>query len=197
MTHNPAMPSITGASHMALTVRDLDASAAWYQRVFGWTVLRRFSAEEAGSPRVLLLDPETFFVVGLCQPEDGAGGHFDHRTTGLDHFAFGVKDDDELARVRPSRGGRGLTVTRPGGTRAGEVRLLRRPGRHPVRAVAKRPRVALRQRRTGGRRRHPDPARCRRSRPAAHRWRPSRPGLRGRSIAAAPSLPARPERTPR
>ena len=83
---------------MALTVRDLDASAAWYQRVFGWTVLRRLSAEEAGSARVLLLDPQSFFVVGLCQPADAAGGRFDHRTTGLDHFAFAVADDAELAR---------------------------------------------------------------------------------------------------
>jgi glyoxylase I family protein len=92
------MPSILGASHIALTVRDMGLSTAWYQRVFGWTVLRRLSAEEAGSQRVLLLDPQTFFVVGLCQPADGAGERFDHRTTGLDHFAFGVADDDELAR---------------------------------------------------------------------------------------------------
>ena len=91
------MPSVTGASHLALTVRDLEASAAWYQRVFGWTVLRRLSAEEAGTARVLLLDPQSFFVIGLCQPEDGEGGRFDYRTTGLDHFAFGVADDDALA----------------------------------------------------------------------------------------------------
>jgi glyoxylase I family protein len=92
------MPSVTGASHLALTVRDMESSAAWYQRVFGWTVLRRLSAQEAGSRRVLLLDPKSFFVIGLCQPDDGAGGRFDHRTTGLDHFAFTVADDDELAR---------------------------------------------------------------------------------------------------
>jgi glyoxylase I family protein len=91
------MPSLTGASHIALTVRDLEASAAWYQRVFGWTVLRRLSAEEAGTARVLLLDPQSFFVVGLCQPEHGECGRFDYRTTGLDHFAFGVADDDALA----------------------------------------------------------------------------------------------------
>ena len=92
------MPSVTGASHLALTVRDMESSAAWYRRVFGWTVLRRLSAQEAGSQRVLLLDPHTFFVVGLCQPDDGAGGGFDHRTTGLDHFAFAVADDEELQR---------------------------------------------------------------------------------------------------
>lgn len=92
------MPSITGASHIALTVRDLDASAAWYQRVFGWTELRRLTAEEAGTARVLLLDPSTFFVIGLCQPSDGVAELFDHRVTGLDHFALAVADEDELTR---------------------------------------------------------------------------------------------------
>jgi glyoxylase I family protein len=92
------MPLLTGASHVAFTVRDMDASAAWYQRVFGWVELRRLTADEAGSPRVLLLDTNCFFVVGLCQPDDGASGDFDYRTTGLDHFALLVPDDNELAR---------------------------------------------------------------------------------------------------
>jgi glyoxylase I family protein len=90
------MPAIQGASHVAFTVRDHDASAEWYQRVFGWQVLRRYGADDAGTPRILLLDPSTFFVVGLCQPEDGAIGAFDHRHTGLDHFAFKVADEREL-----------------------------------------------------------------------------------------------------
>jgi glyoxylase I family protein len=92
------MPLLTGASHVAFTVRDMDASAAWYQRVFGWVELRRLTADEAGSPRVLLLDTNCFFVVGLCQPDDGASGDFDYRATGLDHFALLVPDDNELAR---------------------------------------------------------------------------------------------------
>jgi glyoxylase I family protein len=92
------MPLLTGASHVAFTVRDMDASAAWYQRVFGWVELRRLTADEAGSPRVLLVDTNCFFVVGLCQPDDGASGDFDYRTTGLDHFALLVPDDNELAR---------------------------------------------------------------------------------------------------
>lgn len=91
-------PSITGASHVALTVADMDASAQWYQRVFGWQVLRRFAAGEAGTPRVLLFDPGSGFALALCQPEDGAGGAFDHRRTGLDHFALNVPDDGELNR---------------------------------------------------------------------------------------------------
>lgn len=91
-------PSIQGASHIALTVRDMEASAEWYQRVFGWRVLRRIPAGEAGTPRILLFDPATFFVVAVCQPEDGTGDRFDHRRTGLDHVALRVADRAELER---------------------------------------------------------------------------------------------------
>lgn len=92
------MPMIQGASHIALTVRNMESSAEWYQRVFGWQVLRRYGADEVGTPRILLLDPSTLFVVGLCQPEDGWPDAFDYRRTGLDHFAFKVADENELAR---------------------------------------------------------------------------------------------------
>jgi glyoxylase I family protein len=40
--------------------------------------------------------PSTFFALGLCQPEDGSSDSFDHRRTGLDHFAFKIADGDEL-----------------------------------------------------------------------------------------------------
>jgi glyoxylase I family protein len=90
------MPSLSGASHLALTVRDMDASAEWYRRVLGLQELRRYGAEDAGSPRVLLLEPSSFFVLGLCQPEDRTSDAFDHRRTGLDHLAFKVADEAEL-----------------------------------------------------------------------------------------------------
>ncbi|MGH2806131.1 MAG: hypothetical protein ACRDKT_02525 [Actinomycetota bacterium] len=48
-------------------------------------------------PRILLFDPSDLFAVSLCQPEDGSPEAFDHRRTGLDHLAFKVPDDGELA----------------------------------------------------------------------------------------------------
>lgn len=90
------MPSIQGASHIALTVSDMAASAEWYQRVFGWQEFRRYGSDEAGTPRILLLDRASSFVVGLCQPEDGPSSGFDHRRAGLDHLAFRVADEPEL-----------------------------------------------------------------------------------------------------
>ncbi len=92
------LPSSRGASHVGMTVRDMDASALWYQRVFGWIVLRRFSEGEAGSPRIILYDPGSGFAYGLCQPHDRSGDSFDYRRTGLDHFALSVADNDELER---------------------------------------------------------------------------------------------------
>ena len=92
------MPSITGASHVALTVRDMEASVAWYGEVFGWQPLRRLSGEEAGTPRVLLFDPDSRFVVAICQPEPAADEPFDHRRVGLDHLALDVADEDALQR---------------------------------------------------------------------------------------------------
>ncbi|TKJ17955.1 VOC family protein [Blastococcus sp. CCUG 61487] len=92
------MPTLSGASHVALTVRDMEASAAWYQRVLGLQELRRYGGDEAGSPRILLLEPSTFFVLGLCQYDDGPADAFDHRRTGLDHLAFKVADEAELDR---------------------------------------------------------------------------------------------------
>jgi glyoxylase I family protein len=104
----PSAPSIRGASHIALTVGDMEASAEWYQRVFGWVVLRRYEAGEAGTPRILLFDPASGFALGLCQPEDGSGDGFDHRRTGLDHFAFGVADQAELDRWAAHLDGAGV-----------------------------------------------------------------------------------------
>ncbi len=92
------VPSIDGASHIALTVRDMQASASWYQRVFGWSELRRYGTDQAGTPRILLIDPASYFVVGLCQPADASSDAFDHRRTGLDHVALKVRDEAELDR---------------------------------------------------------------------------------------------------
>ena len=91
-------PVITGASHVALTVRDMEASARWYQQVLGLVLLRQLSEDEAGTPRVLLIHPGSLFGIALCEPHDGTGDAFDHRTTGLDHFAFLVADESELKR---------------------------------------------------------------------------------------------------
>ena len=90
------MPTILGVSHLALTVRDMEKSAEWYQRVFGWIELGRLGKGEAIPPRILLLDPSSGFALALAEPEDGSRDDFDYRRTGLDHLAFGLGDEEEL-----------------------------------------------------------------------------------------------------
>ena len=92
------MPTMLGVSHVALTVRDMEKSAEWYQRVFGWIDLGRLVNGEAIPPRILLFDGSSGFALGLAQPEDASGDDFDYRRTGLDHLAFGLADYDELDR---------------------------------------------------------------------------------------------------
>ena len=92
------MPAILGVSHVALTVRDMAASAEWYQRVFGWMELARYGPEDAFSPRILLFDTASGFALGLSQPDGASTDDFDYRRTGLDHLALGVADEDELGR---------------------------------------------------------------------------------------------------
>jgi glyoxylase I family protein len=89
----------------------MDASARWYQHVFGWVEFRRFTGGEAGTPRILLLDPTNFFVLALCQPEDATQAGFDHRTTGLDHFGFGVADTAELNEWQSHLEGQGIPAS--------------------------------------------------------------------------------------
>lgn len=90
------MPSIQGAAHIGLTVRNMESSAEWYQRVFGWVPIRRYAEGGAGTPRIIMYDPESNFALGLCQPDDGTGDVFDYRRTGLDHIGLTMADEADL-----------------------------------------------------------------------------------------------------
>jgi glyoxylase I family protein len=81
---------------VALSVRDVDVSAAWYADVFGFEELFR---EDAGGRRGCVMRfPGGGFSVALVQHPDGTADGFDARRTGLDHAAFMVSTRDELDR---------------------------------------------------------------------------------------------------
>lgn len=87
------MPSFTHVQHVALAVRDREVSAEWYERVLGFRFVRR---PDTGIPRILLIEPNSQFVLSLCNHPDGSGDRFSPRRTGLDHLAFAVEDEHAL-----------------------------------------------------------------------------------------------------
>lgn len=82
-----------GVHHVSLTVTDLDASIAWYQRVFRTERLDitvpHYGREETGYS-VLLPEPRSGLIFGLHTNTGNRGEQFDEARTGLDHVSFGV-----------------------------------------------------------------------------------------------------------
>jgi catechol 2,3-dioxygenase-like lactoylglutathione lyase family enzyme len=95
-----AEPGLTRIHHFSPTVRDVEASAAWYERVFGMDRLPitfpHHEREETGHA-VLLIEPRSGVTIGLHVNTANGGEAFDERRTGLDHISFEVADHGELA----------------------------------------------------------------------------------------------------
>jgi glyoxylase I family protein len=88
------MPTISGAHHVAFTVRDADRSAEWYCNLLGLQKVL-----EGDDPTVrfrVLAHPQSGWVVGVRQYHGREDGAFDELRTGLDHFAFEVGSRSEL-----------------------------------------------------------------------------------------------------
>lgn len=87
----PTMPPI---QHVAVTVTDLEASEAWYNRVFG---VKPVLSEDTGPFRHIVyeLGATLFGIHGF--PELTSVEPFDERRPGLDHVSFGVATRDDLA----------------------------------------------------------------------------------------------------
>jgi glyoxylase I family protein len=95
-----AMPGITGVHHVSATVTDVEASAAWYQRLFGMdrvpVTFPHYEREDTGYG-VLLIDPGSGVAIGLHTNRANQGEAFDECRTGLDHLSFSVAARDQLA----------------------------------------------------------------------------------------------------
>jgi glyoxylase I family protein len=92
-------PAITGIHHFSPTVSDVEASAAWYQRVFEMTrvpVPFPHHGDEEGGYAILLIEPRSGVVIGLHHHEANGGEAFHEARTGFDHIAFNVESRDDL-----------------------------------------------------------------------------------------------------
>ena len=92
------MVTFVRATHCALTVRDMDESAEWYQRVLGFRLVRRVEIPpgQPGIPRILLLHPDSGFILGIYDHPEKSGDRFVPARTGLDHLAFEVPEERGL-----------------------------------------------------------------------------------------------------
>ncbi|GAC1324540.1 MAG: VOC family protein [Chloroflexota bacterium] len=80
--------------HVALTVTDLDASIAWYEKIFGITY--RMEEEHAGGTGKLLADDTWQLVIVLHRHDDNRRETFAETRTGLDHLGLAVQDRNAL-----------------------------------------------------------------------------------------------------
>jgi glyoxylase I family protein len=82
-----------------VTVRDIELSASWYQRVFGAQrvpmTFPHYEREDTGYG-VLLLEPRSGLAIGLHTNTGNDGSQFDEAKTGLDHVGFNVAGRAEL-----------------------------------------------------------------------------------------------------
>jgi glyoxylase I family protein len=99
VTETSTAPAVTGFHHFSPTVSDVEASAAWYQRVLQMDRLPvtfpHYGAEESGYA-VLLAEPRSGILIGLHHHNDNPGQPFRENCTGLDHISFRVAEHADL-----------------------------------------------------------------------------------------------------
>ena len=82
-----------------MTVRDIELSVSWYQRVFRAQrvpmTFPHYEREDTGYG-VLLLEPRSGLAIGLHTNTGNDGSQFDEAKTGLDHVGFNVAGRAEL-----------------------------------------------------------------------------------------------------
>jgi catechol 2,3-dioxygenase-like lactoylglutathione lyase family enzyme len=92
-------PPMAGLHHFSPTVTDIDASAAWYQRILGLErvpgTFPHHGNEEAGYA-VLLTDISSGIIIVLQHHVANNGEPSDETRTGLDHISISVPSRSDL-----------------------------------------------------------------------------------------------------
>jgi|SRR5580692_2791950 glyoxylase I family protein len=99
MSETDTGPAVTGIHHFSPTVSDVEASAQWYERVFGMSrvpVTFPHYGDEEGGYAVLLMEPRSGVAIGLHHHNANSRQAFDESQTGLDHISFGVAQRSDL-----------------------------------------------------------------------------------------------------
>jgi glyoxylase I family protein len=80
--------------HIAITVTDLDASIAWYERVFD--ISFQMEVPHLGGTGKILADDGRELVFALHRHDANGGEAFVETRTGLDHVGLGVPSRNDL-----------------------------------------------------------------------------------------------------
>jgi glyoxylase I family protein len=80
--------------HIALTVTDVDASVAWYEKVFG--ISFQMDAPHPGGVGKMLADDKKQLIFVLHRHDANEREEFIETRTGLDHVGLMVSDREEL-----------------------------------------------------------------------------------------------------
>ncbi len=89
-------PARARLHHIALTVRDLEASAHWYGQVF--EVQHLLDVPHEGGTARILVDNTSGLAFALHTHDQASGDTFSERRTGLDHVGLLVDTRDDLVR---------------------------------------------------------------------------------------------------
>jgi glyoxylase I family protein len=106
-----AIQTLPNMHHIALTVTDLDASIAWYEKVFGITY--RMEEGHKGGTGKLLADDAWQLVIVLHRHDDNGGERFGETRTGLDHIGLAVPSRGDLEAWQTHLEGMGVVRSSP------------------------------------------------------------------------------------
>jgi catechol-2,3-dioxygenase len=124
-TATDTVPSITGVHHVVVTVRDLEASASWYERVVG--LARVMEGEHEGVHLTVLMHPQSTLLIGVQTHDANPGESFSETRTGLDHISFGVTTHAELEAWEARFNHLGVTHSPIADTPYGSILVFRDP----------------------------------------------------------------------
>ncbi len=118
------IPTITGFSHIGLTVRDIAVSEAWYTDVLG---LVRVFVEPHGTGEghtVVMMRPGTGLFLGLDHHPEADLAMFSASRTGLDHVSLQLDTREDIDAW--------VTHLEAMGVEHGQVIESTRPGPHAL-----------------------------------------------------------------
>jgi glyoxylase I family protein len=117
---------LTGIHHLALTVTNVERSAAWYSELLGMVTVIGDDTDDVRYR--VLAHPDSGMVIGLREyPVAGSGDVFDEMRTGMDHVAIGVESAVDLMGWEDRLDELGVAYTPVTETAIGTVIVFRDP----------------------------------------------------------------------